>query len=150
HLHPRRPDPLPHSRAPAGRPQPRAVDPRRRHLAHRVPPSLRDLDHAPRPATGGEAMIPLREQELLKLRFARELQTRVRVDFFGEKPLPVVVPGRVDNSAASEDTRKLLQELAALNLRISLTPHDIDADAETASAMGVSMAPAIVLRGPAN
>ena len=95
-------------------------------------------------------MIPLKEQEVLKRRFARELQNRVRVDFFGQKPSGVFVPGRPDNSAACEDVHKLLQEVSALNLRISLTPHDIDDDPATAEAMGVSRVPAIVLRGPTN
>jgi alkyl hydroperoxide reductase subunit AhpF len=95
-------------------------------------------------------VIPLKEQEVLKQRFARELQNRVRIDFFGQKPSGVFIPGRADNSAVCEDVRKLLHEIAALNLRLSLTAHDIDADAETAEALGVEGAPAIVLRGPAN
>ena len=95
-------------------------------------------------------MIPLKQQELLKQRFARDLQNRVRVDFFGQKPSGVFVPGRVDNSAACADVRKLLQELAGLNLRISLTAHDIDDAAASATAMDVQRVPAIVLRGQNN
>ena len=95
-------------------------------------------------------MIPLKEQDVLKQRFARELQSHVRVDFFGQKPHGVFVPGRIDNSAVCEDVRKLLHELAALNLRISLTLHDIDDDAATAEAMDVRRVPAIVLRGQTN
>jgi alkyl hydroperoxide reductase subunit AhpF len=95
-------------------------------------------------------MIPLREQELLKQRFARELQNRVRIDFFGQKPASVYIPGRVDRSAACKDVSRLLRELAALNLRISLTEHDIDEDPATAEALGVQAVPAIVLRGPNN
>jgi glutaredoxin-like protein len=95
-------------------------------------------------------VIPLREQEVLKQRFARDLQNRVRVDFFGQKPSGVFVPGRIDTSAACEDVRKLLHEIAALNLRISLTVYDIDDDASTAEGMGVERAPGIVLRGPTN
>jgi alkyl hydroperoxide reductase subunit AhpF len=60
------------------------------------------------------------------------------------------VPGRVDRSAVCEDVRKLLHELAALNLRISLTVHDIDDEAVAAQALGVEKVPAIVLRGQTN
>ena len=74
----------------------------------------------------------------------------MRVDFFGQKPSGVFVPGRIDNSAACEDVRKLLHELAALNLRISLTTHDIDDDTAAAKSLGVERAPAIVLRGQTN
>lgn len=95
-------------------------------------------------------MIPLKEQELLKQRFARELQSRIRLDVFTQKPHGVFVPGRADTSAVSEDVRKLMHELAALNLRISLSVHDIDEDAETAKSLGVDRAPAVVLRGTAN
>jgi glutaredoxin-like protein len=95
-------------------------------------------------------VIPLKEQAVLKERFARELQNRVRIDFFGQKPAGVFVPGRDDNSAVCEEVRKLLQELASLNLRINVSVHDIDAEAEAARAAGVFRAPAIVLRGPAN
>jgi len=95
-------------------------------------------------------VIPLKEQAVLKERFARELQNRVRIDFYGQKPSGVFVPGRIDNSAVSEEARKLLQELAALNLRISVTVHDIEADPEAAAAARVFRAPAIVLRGPGN
>jgi alkyl hydroperoxide reductase subunit AhpF len=95
-------------------------------------------------------MIPLREQDLLKQRFARELQNRVRIDFFGQRPASVYVPGRVDRSAVCKDVGRLLHELAALNLRISLTEHDIDDDAAAAEALGVQRVPCIVLRGPNN
>jgi alkyl hydroperoxide reductase subunit AhpF len=95
-------------------------------------------------------VIPLKQQDLLKMRFARELQNRVRIDFFGQKPRGMFVPGRVDNSAASEEVRKLLREIASLNLRINLTTHDIDDDPEAVRAMGIDRVPAIVLRGANN
>ncbi len=95
-------------------------------------------------------MIPLKEQDLLKQRFARDLQNRVRIDFFGQKPHGVFIPGRIDRSAVSEDVRKLLHEVAGLNLRISLTSQDLDEDAAGAEALGVQFAPGIALRGPNN
>lgn len=95
-------------------------------------------------------MIPLAEQNVLKQRFARDLQNRVRVDFFGQKHGGMYVPGRIDRSAVCDDVRKLLHELASLNLRISLTAHDTDDDTETARALGVQAVPAIVLRGQTN
>lgn len=94
-------------------------------------------------------MIPLKDQEKLKLRFARDLTSRVRVDFFTEKPSPIFVPGK-EPCAACDDVHKLLRELAGLNLRISLTVHDLGEDAETAGTLGVDKVPAIVLRGVAN
>ena len=95
-------------------------------------------------------MIPLAEQNALKQRFARDLQNRVRVDFFGHKPVSVYIPGRIDRSAVCKDVNKLMHELAGLNLRIAVTSHDIDDDAATAESMGVQRVPAIVVRGQAN
>ena len=94
-------------------------------------------------------MIPLKDQAALKQRFARDLNARVRLDFFSLKPSPIIIPGRSD-CATCEDVRKLLQELAGLNLRIKLTQHDVDEEPEVTRDMGIDKVPAIVLRGPAN
>ena len=94
-------------------------------------------------------MIPLRDQEALRQRFARDLPGRVRIDYFFRKPSPIVIPGR-DNCEHCEDVRKLLLEIAALSPRISLTQHDIDAEAEAAASLGIDKAPGIVIRGQAN
>jgi len=93
-------------------------------------------------------VIPLRDQQLIRERFARELTSRLRVDFFTRKPSPIFIPGR--DSLRCEDVRTLLQELASLSERISLTVHDIDAEAKAASELGVEEAPGIVLRGQSN
>ncbi len=150
HLHPRRTPALPHRGPHARHPPPDPLDPRRRDGPDGVPPTIRDLAEAGQRRPGAEAVIPLKEQELLKQRFARELQSRVRVDFFGQKAANVYVPGRIDRSAVCADVAKLLHELAALNLRIGLTVHDIDDDAAGAEALGVERVPAIVLRGQTN
>jgi len=72
-------------------------------------------------------VIPLRDQQVLRERFLRELTSRVRVDYFTQKPLSVYVPGRSD-CAYCEDVRVLMEEVASLSERITLTTHDIDHD----------------------
>lgn len=94
-------------------------------------------------------MIPLKDQETLKLRFARELTSRVRIDFFGRKPSPIFIAGRSETTT-SEDVRRLLREIAALSERIGFSQFDIDSDREWAEKLGVDKAPAIVIRGQAN
>lgn len=94
-------------------------------------------------------MIPLREQEAIRLRFEQELEGRVRVDFFTQKPLKVVLPGR-EECAFCEDTRKLLRELAALSDRLVLTVHEFADERDAASRLGVDRIPGIVLRGVLN
>lgn len=94
-------------------------------------------------------MIPLKDQDALKQRFARDLSSRVRVDYFTQKPSPIYVPGR-EECVDCENVRKLLHELAALNLRINLTQHDIEDEPDVARDMGIAIVPGIVLRGKAN
>jgi alkyl hydroperoxide reductase subunit AhpF len=94
-------------------------------------------------------VIPLKDQETLKARFARDLASRVRIDFFGRKPSPIFIAGRSETTT-SEDVRKLLRELSGLSERISLSQFDIDTDAQWAEQLGVDKAPAIVIRGQAN
>jgi glutaredoxin-like protein len=94
-------------------------------------------------------VIPLRDQEAIRQRLARDLISRVRIDYFMQKPSPVYVSGRFE-SPYMEDIKTLLRELAALNNRIALTLHDLASEPDAAKDLGVDKAPAIVIRGVAN
>jgi alkyl hydroperoxide reductase subunit AhpF len=94
-------------------------------------------------------VIPLREQEAIRVRFEQELEGRVRVDFFTQKPLKVVLPGR-EECAFCEDVRKLLREIAGLSERVALTVRDFAEEREAASRLGVDRIPGIVIRGVLN
>lgn len=94
-------------------------------------------------------MIPLRDQELLKLRFKDQLTSRIRIDFFGQKPTNVIIPGRVE-CALCPEIQTLLEEVASLNDRISLSLHFIEDSEELARTLGVDMIPAVVVRGQNN
>jgi glutaredoxin-like protein len=72
----------------------------------------------------------------------------VTIDLFIEPASPVIVPGRT-GCAFCEETRALLEDVAALSPQITLAVHDIAADAELARQMGVSRVPTLVMRGAA-
>lgn len=91
-------------------------------------------------------MIPLREQELLREKFSRELVRRVKIDFFTEKETSLLIPGR-QPCQYCKPTRQMLQELAALTRGISLRQHIFDEDKEAVAQYGVERIPAIVLHG---
>lgn len=93
-------------------------------------------------------MISMRDQNTLRQRFSRELKSRLRIDFFTRRPTPIFVPGR--ECVHCEDVQAMLEELAALSPRISLTVHEYEDGDKTATALGVDNVPAIVLRGQAN
>lgn len=94
-------------------------------------------------------MIPLREQEYIKQRFERELEGRVKLDFFTQRPSRLYVPGR-EECATCEDARKLFEELASLSDRVTLVTHEFSDAGDEAAKLGVDKVPAAVLRGPAN
>lgn len=94
-------------------------------------------------------MIPLREQEYISERFAEELEGRVKLDYFTQKPSALYVPGR-EECAYCEDTRQLLEEVASLSDKIALTVHELAEAREEAKKLRVDKVPGIVLRGPAN
>lgn len=94
-------------------------------------------------------MIPLREQEYIRQRFASELTGKVRIDHFTQRPSRLYVPGR-EECPYCEDTRQMLEELAALTDKINLSVYELSEAREEAAKMGVDKVPGIVLRGPAN
>ena len=94
-------------------------------------------------------MIPLREQEYLRERFAQELEGKVKIDYFTQRPLSLYLPGR-EECATCEDTRKMLEEIASLSDKIVLTVHEFAEAQEAAKKLKVDKIPGIVLRGPMN
>lgn len=94
-------------------------------------------------------MIPLRDQELLRQRFQRDLASRVRVDYFTQKQTSLFVAGRQE-CPLCEEVQILVEEVASLSDRIALSVHDLAEAEPLARSLGVDKVPAIVLRGQAN
>jgi len=91
-------------------------------------------------------LIPLRDQELIRQKFAAELLGPVKVDYFTERELSIEVPGRRP-CACCKPVRELLQELAALSELISLRVHIFEEASEERTKFGIERIPGIVLRG---
>ncbi len=94
-------------------------------------------------------MIPLRDQEYLRQRFARELTGGVRIDYFTQRKLPIFIPGR-EECVYCEETQTLLKEIAALSDKITLNVHEFAESAKEAARSGVDKVPGIVVRGALN
>ena len=94
-------------------------------------------------------MIPLRDQEYLRTRFARELTGGVRIDYFTQRRLPIFIPGR-EECAYCEETQTLLKEIAALTDKITLNVHEFAESTKEAARLGVDKVPATVIRGALN
>lgn len=96
-------------------------------------------------------MIPLKDQELIREKFAQELLGPVKIDLFSERELGITVPGK-QPCQYCKPTEEMMRELAGLHPMISLRVHYMEdpsregpAEAET---YGIERVPAIVLRGP--
>jgi len=87
-------------------------------------------------------VIPLKDQEYLRDRFARELVKQVRIDFFTQKESTLFVPGH-QPCQYCKPARQMLEEVAALSDLISLRQHTIDEDRETFTRYGVDKVPAL-------
>jgi glutaredoxin-like protein len=91
-------------------------------------------------------MIPLKDQEAIRMKFANELLGPVKIDYFTQKELDIIVPGR-EPCATCKPTGQMLRELAALSDLISLRVHIFEEEREEATRFGVERIPGIVLRG---
>ncbi len=91
-------------------------------------------------------MIPLKEQEAIRWKFAQELAGQVKIDFFTEREVALELPGRRP-CVNCKPARLMLQELAALSDLISLRRHIFDEATEGRAQFGIERIPGIVLRG---
>ncbi len=91
-------------------------------------------------------MIPLKDQELLKQKFAQELTGPVKIDYFTVREVGLEVPGQRP-CATCKPTGEMLRELAALSDLISLQVHILDEAREERERFGIQRVPATVLRG---
>lgn len=94
-------------------------------------------------------MIPLGQQELLRQRLQSDLSSRVRIDYFTQRPSPIYVAGREECALCAEG-QALFEEIASLSDRISLSVHDFEAERAQAAALDVDKLPATVIRGGSN
>lgn len=91
-------------------------------------------------------MIPLKEQDAIRQKFAMELIAPVKIDYFTEKEAKLDVPGKTP-CAYCRPTQIMLRELSGLSDLISLRVHYMDEADEERVEYGIERVPATVLRG---
>ena len=89
------------------------------------------------------------EAEALRTHFEKRLEGPVGIDLFIEPTSPIVVPGQPECELC-EETRALLEDVASLSNKITLTVHDARMETDLVREMGVSRVPTLVLRGAAH
>lgn len=91
-------------------------------------------------------IIPEQDQEMVRSHFDEHMTGNVEMVMFTEKPSMLIVPGK-ETCETCEPTRQLLEEVAALSDKITLTVKDIAESSEEATEMGVDRIPAIIFKG---
>jgi len=75
-----------------------------------------------------------------------QIQKQVRGVFEDlQNPVQIVFFGRQEGCDYCDDTRQLLEEVAALSDKISIKTYDLDTDAPLAAGLGIDKAPAFTL-----
>lgn len=90
-------------------------------------------------------MIPLKEQEFLRQKFAQELGGSVRIEFFTQRETGLYLPGQ-EPCQYCKPTRQILEELAGLSGKIDLRTYYLSDHPAEAEEYGIDKAPAIVIR----
>ncbi len=94
-------------------------------------------------------MIPLKDQDLIRDKFARELFSPVRIDLFTQRELTLSIADQ-EPCASCKPTRELLQELSSLSDLLSLRVHIWKEASDEREALGIERVPGIALRGQSN
>jgi len=90
-------------------------------------------------------MIPLKDQEMIRQKFAAELVAPVNIDYFTERESTLTVPGRRP-CAYCKPTREMLQELSGLSDLIRLRVHIFEEAAEERARFEIERIPGVLLR----
>jgi glutaredoxin len=94
------------------------------------------------------AMISQADQEYIRTFFAEHLTGDVTIELFTQRRSPIVLLG-AEECQYCEETRQLLEEVAALSERINLVVHDVKDEPDVMRERGIEQVPAIVFQGQA-
>jgi len=94
-------------------------------------------------------MLDKEIREATKAKFEAELSHPVKIVLFTQEPKRLVLLGTLQGQDCyfCKETRRLLEEVAALTEKIELQVLDLKADAETAARFGIDKVPGIVVMG---
>lgn len=94
------------------------------------------------------AFISEKDQETIRRHFEDTLASAVEIVMFTERESPIIVPFR-GQCETCEQTQQLLEEVASLSDKLTLTVYDIHEEREQAAEVGIDRVPAFVLKGAA-
>jgi alkyl hydroperoxide reductase subunit AhpF len=92
------------------------------------------------------ALISERDRETIRTRFDESLSGDVQIIMFTERESPIIIPGKEPCEMCSQ-TEQLLEEVASLSDKLTLTVHEISVAKDEAQALGIDRVPAFVFKG---
>ena len=92
------------------------------------------------------ALISDRDRETIRSRFSESLTGDVQIIMFTERESPIIIPGK-ETCETCAQTQELLEEVASLSDKLTLTVHEMSAAKDEAQALGIDRVPAFVFKG---
>lgn len=91
-------------------------------------------------------IISSADQEYIRGFFAEKLTGDVTLELFTQAKSAIYVPGR-EECQYCEETKQLLEEVAALTERVTLVVHDVKQEPDVMAERGVQHVPTILFQG---
>ena len=92
------------------------------------------------------ALISNKDGDTIRALFDEQLAGDVRIEMFTERSSPIIIPGK-QQCETCDQTRELLEEVAALSDKIELRVNEITESRELAGELAIDRVPAFVLKG---
>jgi alkyl hydroperoxide reductase subunit AhpF len=93
-------------------------------------------------------LISESDQETIRNHFDENLAADVEMLMFTERESPIIIPGKQPCETCGQ-TEQLLEEVASLSDKLTLTVHEISSAADEAASHGIDRVPAFVVKGAA-
>jgi glutaredoxin-like protein len=94
------------------------------------------------------ALIGQEDRDTIRRLFDERLTGDVQMTMFTERTSAIIIPGK-QQCETCDQTQELLEEVASLSDKISLTVHELDKAREQAAEHGIDRVPAFVATGAA-
>src|SRR5262249_7648591 len=91
-------------------------------------------------------LISDKDRETIRTRFDESLTGGVQIIMFTEHESPIIIPGKEPCETCAQ-TQQLLEEVASISDKLTLTVHDIAVAKDEAQSLGIDRIPAFVFKG---
>ncbi|HKA20659.1 MAG TPA: thioredoxin family protein [Blastocatellia bacterium] len=92
------------------------------------------------------ALISDKDRDTIRTRFDESLTGHVQIIMFTERQSPIIIPGKEPCETCAQ-TQELLDEVASLSDKLTLTVHEMSSAKDEAEAHGIDRVPAFVFKG---